>query len=134
MLSIEDKLAIHDLISLYGHIIDGREFTRTHELFTDDAVYDVTDFGAGTHTGWKNIAQMWRDAEDQHPLAHHATNVIVSEDADGNVRVISKGIGPRDGKAGSAIYRDIVVKTPQGWRMSERVAIARRPDRIPPHS
>ena len=29
MLSIEDKLAIHDLISLYAHVVDNREFSRT---------------------------------------------------------------------------------------------------------
>ena len=51
MLSADDKLAIHALISLYGHIIDDREFSRVHELFTEDAVYDVSDFNAGVYTG-----------------------------------------------------------------------------------
>lgn len=135
MLPLEDKLAIHDLIALYGHIIDERQFTRTHELFTDDAVYDVSDFDSGVHIGWRNIAQMWRESEGLHPLAHHATNIVVSEDTDGTVRVISKGIGVgTKGKVGSLIYRDIVVKGPHGWRMSERIAVLRRPDRIPPHS
>lgn len=135
MLTLEDKLAIHDLMAYYGHLIDAREFTRTHELFTDDAVYDMSDFDAGIHRGWEQIAQMWRESEGRHPLAHHATNVIVSEDADGTVRVVSKGIGVRpNGQAGSVIYKDIVVKGPKGWRMSERIGSLRRPDRIPPHT
>jgi 3-phenylpropionate/cinnamic acid dioxygenase small subunit len=135
MLTIEDKLAIHDLISLYGHIIDERQFTRTHELFTEDAVYDVTDFNAGRFVGWQQIAQMWRESEGKHPLAHHATNVYISEDADGTVRVVSKGIGVRPNlQAGSVTYRDIVVNTPQGWRVRERICVLRRADRIPPHS
>lgn len=135
MLSIEDKLAIHDLISLYGHIVDNREFSRTHELFTDDAVYDISDFNAGVHIGWPAVARLWRDLEGQHPIAHHATNVLVSQDDDGTVRVLSKAIGILgDLSAGSAIYKDIVVKTPAGWRMSHRVAIPRSPNRIPPHT
>jgi SnoaL-like domain len=132
VISAEDKLAIHDLISRYGLIIDEREFTRTHELFTDDARYDVSDFDAGIHLGWQAIAQLWRESEGSHPLAHHATNVIVSEDDDGTVRVISKGIGVRpEGRTGSVTYRDIVKKYPQGWRIVDRIALARRPDRIP---
>lgn len=135
MITVEDRLAIHELMAFYGLLIDERQFTRTHELFTDDAVYDVSSFGAGVHIGWKNIAQMWRDSEGLHPLAHHVTNVVVSEDDDGTVRVLSKVIGVRpDGKVGSVTYRDIVVKGPQGWRMHERIAVARRPDRIPAHS
>ena len=105
------------------------------ELFTDDAVYDTSDFNAGVHIGWRAIAQLWRDAEGQHPLAHHATNVLVSQDDDGTVRVLSKGIGIRDDlSTGSAIYKDMVVKTPAGWRMSHRVAIRRSPNRIPRHT
>jgi hypothetical protein len=134
VLTPDDRLAIHELIGLYGLIIDERQFTRTHELFTDDAIYDVSDFDSGVHVGWKNIAQMWRESEGQHPLAHHATNIVVTEDG-GTVRVISKGLGVgTKGKVGSLTYRDVVVKGPNGWRIAERVATLRRPDRIPPHT
>jgi hypothetical protein len=62
-----------------------------------------------------------------HPLAHHATNIIVSEDADGTVRAVSKGlgVGPQ-GRVGSVVYRDILERTPQGWRFAERTAQLRR--------
>jgi hypothetical protein len=135
MLSTDDRLAIQELISLYGHIIDDRKYSRTHELFTEDAVYDVSDFDAGVHIGWQRIAQFWRDAEAGHPLAHHSTNVIVTQDGDGTVRAVSKGIGIRaDAAATTTIYRDIAVRTRAGWRLSERVAVRRSADRIPPHS
>ena len=131
MLTIEDKLAIHELISLYGHIVDERQFSRTHEIFTDDAIYDVSDFKSGVHIGHMAIAVMWA-AESRHPLAHHATNVVVVEDTDGVVRVVSKGIGLiADGRVGSVTYRDIVEKRAEGWRITERVATLRRADRIP---
>src|SRR4051812_41784654 len=114
---VEDQLAIQQLISLYGYIIDERQFSRSHELFTADVRYDVTDFKAGEHVGIDAIVELWR-ATDRHPLAHHATNVVVSRDEDGTTRVESKGIGVLvDGRVGSTVYRDIVVKTTYGWRI-----------------
>jgi hypothetical protein len=58
--------------------------------------------------------------------------VIISEDSDGTVRVICKGLGLRpDGQVGGVAYNDVVTRTGDGWRIAERVAIGRRPDRIP---
>ena len=131
MLTADDQLAIHQLISLYGHIIDERQFSRSHELFTHDVCYDVTDFKAGVHVGVDAIVDLWK-ASNRHPLAHHATNIVVTQDADGTTRVVSKGIGVLpDGKVGSTIYKDIVVKTNQGWRIKDRIALLRHPEKIP---
>ena len=131
MLSVEDQLAIHQLISLYGHIIDEREFSRSHELFTQDVRYDVNDFEAGVHVSIDAIVALWQ-VSDRHPLAHHATNVVITQEMDGTTRVVSKGIGVLpNGKVGSVVYKDIVVKTPQGWRIKDRIALRRRPENIP---
>ena len=132
MLAAEDIIAIHDLISLYGHIIDERQFSRLDELFTRDTVYDVSRFGSGVHIGIEAIRTLWLASEDKHPLAHHATNVIVSQDAAGTVRVVSKGIGVRsNGMVGTTVYDDIVIRTARGWRIAERVARRRTPETIP---
>jgi ketosteroid isomerase-like protein len=129
---VEDKLAIHELIALYGHVIDERQFSRTAEIFSEDAIYDVTDFGKGVIIGHADIAQIWSDPASIHPLAHHATNVVINEDGSGEVRVVSKGLGLRpDGVVGSVTYRDVVKKGRGGWRITNRVAELRRPDRIP---
>ena len=122
-----DLLAIHELLALYGHIIDERQWERVGELFTATAVYDMRDFGLGVVHGAQAIREQWSRPGAMHPLAHHATNIIVSEDADGTVRVVSKGlgVGPR-GRVGSVVYRDILERTPQGWRFAERTAQLRR--------
>jgi len=131
VLTAEDRLAIHELMGLYGHVIDERQFSRTGELFTADVRYDVSDFKAGVVVGVDAVVELWRSSE-RHPLAHHATNVVVTRDTDGTTRVVSKGIGVlADGKAASVTYRDVVVKTPHGWRIRERVATMRRVGRIP---
>jgi hypothetical protein len=51
MMSVEDRLAIRELLALYGYIIDERQFSRTGEIFAADARYDVTDFGKGVCHG-----------------------------------------------------------------------------------
>jgi hypothetical protein len=74
------------------------------------------------------LVTLWTSDAAQHPLAHHATNIVVSEDAAGTVRVRSKGIGVGDGgRVGSVVYHDLAVRTPGGWRLSHRRVELRRP-------
>lgn len=123
MLSPSDIIEIQQLLAEYGNIIDEREWDRVPELFTDDAVYDTSDFGGGgVLHGPGEIRDYWENVS-RHPLAHHITNVVVREDDDGTVRVFSKilGVGHRN-KAGSATYRDVVQRTDAGWKIAHRIA------------
>ena len=122
-----DILAIHELLGLYGHIIDAREWHRVDELFTPECTYDMTEFGLGVVHGARAVGALWAAPDATHPLAHHATNIIVSEDAAGTVRVLSKGLGVGpNGRVGSVTYRDIVVRTAAGWRFAARAGALRR--------
>jgi hypothetical protein len=128
MIDIADRLAIHELLGLYGHLIDERRWSDMERVFTDDVVYDATDFGHGITRSLEALRAHWTGDESIHPLAHHATNIVVTEDPDGVVRVLSKGIGVgRRGRVGSAVYRDVVVRTGAGWRLAARRAELRRP-------
>jgi hypothetical protein len=63
----------------------------------------------------------------RHPLAHHTTNVVITEQPDGTATIVSKGIGVgRKGRVGSVTYNDIAVHTDQGWRLAKRVVTLRR--------
>jgi hypothetical protein len=122
-----DTLAIHELLALYGHIIDAREWQRVDELFTATARYDMREFGLGLVEGAAAIRELWSRPDAMHPLAHHATNIVVSTDADGTVRVLSKGLGVGpNGRVGSVVYHDVVERTPAGWRFAARSAVLRR--------
>jgi hypothetical protein len=126
-LPAEDTLAIHELLALYGHIIDAREWQRVDELFTATARYDMREFGLGLVEGAAAIRELWSRPDAMHPLAHHATNIVVSTDADGTVRVLSKGLGVGpNGRVGSVVYHDVVERTPAGWRFAARSAVLRR--------
>jgi 3-phenylpropionate/cinnamic acid dioxygenase small subunit len=131
MLTVEDIQKIHQVIALYGHIIDEREYSRIHELFTDQTIYDTRDFDGAVRIGSAAIKDAWVTWID-HPLAHHATNILVTEDSDGTIRAVSKGIGVRsNGVVGSTVYRDVFQRTAGGWRIVERVASRRRGDALP---
>jgi hypothetical protein len=131
MLAVEDIQKIHQVIALYGHIIDEREYSRIHELFTDQSRYDTRDFDGSIRIGSAAIKDAWVAWPD-HPLAHHATNILVTEDSDGTIRAVSKGIGVlSNGLVGTTVYRDVFQRTAEGWRIVERVASRRRADAIP---
>jgi hypothetical protein len=118
MPNVEDQLALHRLVALYGHVIDEQDFGRASDLFTDEAIYDLSEMGGPTLRGWRAIAAHWSRPDIRHPLAHHATNVVV-DDHDGEVGVIFKGLGVGyRGRVGSLVYRTKAVKTPAGWRFS----------------
>jgi ketosteroid isomerase-like protein len=125
----DDRLAIHELMALYGHVVDEREWSRVPELFTDDAVYDLSPLGLGVFVGPDAIRSMWTAETTHHPLAHHVTNVIITVDEDGTVRSRSKIIAPgKSGRVASYSYRDIVRWCDDGqWRMSERIISRRTP-------
>ena len=128
VIDIADRLAVHELLGLYGHVIDERRWADMELVFTPDVVYDASDFGHGITRSLDELRAHWSGDDSLHPLAHHATNIVVSEDPDGVVRVLSKGLGVgRKGRVGSAVYRDVVVKTESGWRLAHRRAELRRP-------
>ncbi|MFI7426053.1 nuclear transport factor 2 family protein [Micromonospora sp. NPDC049836] len=130
-LSAEDRLAVHELIALHGHLMDAGELDRMDELFAVDVVYDVTAFGAGELHGYEAIKQAALALGDRNPVGHHVTNVYVTEDADGTVRAVSKGIGINsNGSAGSVVYEDIVRREAAGWRIAYRKV---KPRRAPLH-
>lgn len=124
---VEDRLAIHALVDLYGHILDDRAFDRAGEVFTADARYDVTDFGMGVVEGLAAIVALWTGPSARHPLAHHATNILVTPIGPDRASVRSKGLGVNhDGQAGSIVYQDEAVHTDRGWRLASRIALLRR--------
>lgn len=126
-LTAEDRAAIADLINLHGHLTDGGELDRMRELFTADVAYDVTDLGGGVLTGLATLKDAALALGEGNPVAHHVTNIVLTEVADDRVRALSKGIGVNaDGTAGSVTYEDTIVRGDGGWRISHRTIRARR--------
>lgn len=123
----DDRIAVTELISLHGHLIDGGELDRLGELFTADVVYDVSDFGFGIMRGLTAIREAALALGEGNPVGHHVTNVILTDVTDDHVRALSKGIGiMADGTCGSVTYKDTISRGEHGWRITHRRVLARR--------
>jgi SnoaL-like protein len=120
-MEVADIVAIQQLLGLYGHLIDDRDFARLGEVFSKDASFDATRVGAGVHSGLGEIQSWFRDGGTLHPPCHHTTNVYVWSDGDGTAQCISKSLtaGPSVG-LNSGVYRDELVHTDEGWRIKVR--------------
>jgi hypothetical protein len=64
---------------------------------------------------------------DANPVAHHVTNIVLRETADGIVHALSEELGiMADGLTGSVTYEDTVERTAAGWRITHRIVRPRR--------
>ncbi|WP_330231385.1 nuclear transport factor 2 family protein [Nocardia sp. NBC_00508] len=126
-LSMEDRIAINDLIAQHGHLVDAGELDRMDELFSPGIVYDLSDLGFGELRGIAAVREAALMLGDANPVGHHVTNVLVTETETGEVQVRSKGIGiSADGGCASVTYEDVVVREEAGWRISSRKVVPRR--------
>ncbi|MFC4109078.1 nuclear transport factor 2 family protein [Micromonospora zhanjiangensis] len=131
-LTADDRTTITDLINLHGHLTDRGDFDGLSALFADDVTYDVTALGGTVMTGLSTIKQASLAMDETaHPVAHHVTNVVLRETAEGVVHALSKGFGVMvDGSVGSVTYEDTVERGRAGWRITRRIV---RPRRRPLH-
>lgn len=126
-LTAADRTAITELLALHGHLVDGGELDRLHELFTPDVAYDVTDLGHGTLVGVAAVREAALALGELNPVGHHVTNIVLTELAGNEVRAHSKGIGIRaDGTCASVTYNDMITRDHHGWRIRQRKVLARR--------
>ncbi|WP_433056705.1 nuclear transport factor 2 family protein [Dactylosporangium sp. CS-033363] len=121
-LSAEDRFAITDLINLHGHLVDAGDLEGLRAVFVEDVPYDVTALGGGVLHGLAEGLAAAAAMGDAAPVAHHVTNIVLTELGDGRVRARSKGLGVlRDGGVGSVTYDDRIERLEVGWRIVHRV-------------
>jgi hypothetical protein len=126
-LTVEDRLEIHELLSLHGHLADDRRHEDLGLLMTEDGVYDLEEFGLGEVVGLPALTELFARAPGDQPLGHHVTNVLVTPRDHDTADVRSKGLSVMaNGAAGTVVYEDTVVRTPAGWRIARRRVVTRR--------
>jgi hypothetical protein len=122
-LALEDRIAIHDVLALHGHLTDRGETGRFREVFTDDVVYDLSAVGGGVLEGLDGLAggKQAATANPRNPVAQHLTNIVLTAESPDTVRSISKSLGVRaDGTCVSVTYHDVLRRRPEGWRIAHR--------------
>jgi hypothetical protein len=124
MLTIQDRVEITETLALHAYIFDGNQLGRLEELFTSDAVYDMTLTGLGAFEGIDTIraaaAQM--SASGQAPLAHFVTNIIAASSGEDEATVQSKGLMiMTDGSVHAVTHQDDLRRENGTWHISRRV-------------
>ena len=118
-MDLEDRLALHELPGRYGDLIDDRDWDGLRAIFLDDATFAIP---GQVLDGLEGIRAFMR--QSNHPRTHAMTNVYADETPGepGRAIVHFRIIGMRrDGRIMSGRYRDVVVRTPDGWRVASRV-------------
>jgi hypothetical protein len=126
---ISDRLEIQDLLAAYSYAIDLRNWDALDDVFTPDALVDYSAMG-GSKGNLAETKQFLRKAMTQFSSFQHmvATSQIRirGDVAEGrtichNPMTINKGNGETHTFFCGLWYRDRFVRTPQGWRIQERV-------------
>jgi hypothetical protein len=119
VLATEDVVAIHELLAMYGHIIDARQWDRLDEVFLPDfAFYSST---GAVYSSLDELRAYWQGGEVQHPAGHHVTNIVLTHVDDHHVDGLSRGLYVlADSRVITAEYRDVIRRTDDGWRLASR--------------
>jgi hypothetical protein len=128
-----DIVAIQQLEAFCHHAVDHADQSLFPLVFTADARFDGRKCGGPLFEGIEAITGFFALGKPPHPPAHHMTNCYVYEDG-GEVRVKMKWFVPQaDGtRIFGGVNDDIVVRTPDGWRIKERVATQTYPSDMQP--
>jgi ketosteroid isomerase-like protein len=131
-LSIEelsDRAEIDQLLARYCHALDERNWDALREVFTPDAIHDDTVAG-GFRGGVEVKIEFLKQALGKVLISQHIVSTtllelrgdtayarsvcqcpMVVDLGDGRTQVFFQGLW----------YHDVLVRTPAGWRISERV-------------
>jgi ketosteroid isomerase-like protein len=121
------RVEIGETISMHGHLFDEGHLDRLDELFTADVVYDLTDVGMKPLYGIAEIRQATLDLGAGNPLAHHVTNIVVSDLEDDRAAARCKALAVMsDGRCASATYVDALRRENGRWRICRRTVLVRR--------
>lgn len=127
-MSVEDRLAIQDLLAHYADIVDSRDFDALDTVFTADATIDYTATGA-IAGGVEDMKRFLHDALAAFVRSQHMMGLpVISIDGDRatartpchNPMVLDDGEGTTSVWLIGIRYDDELVRTPGGWRIRSR--------------
>ncbi|GAA2848730.1 hypothetical protein GCM10010472_02060 [Pseudonocardia halophobica] len=131
--TVEHLLAVEEirlLVLSYSYRVDGGE-GNIADLFTDDGVWDSSDNDHPVLRGRAELESFFGDAESRRARGNRITHLVLSplilELDDDEARAVCSYTGQVLFGGNDYIvqeagrYHDRYVRTPQGWRIRERV-------------
>ena len=142
---VADRLAISDVLDAYAQAIDTRDHDLLRRVFTDDATLDYSEVGGPDGTAAEVLAWLRDSLAQVGPGQHVITNrrIVMDSVDDGAVDdgAVDGAVGDTarcnsylfnplalyDGRGDHVLlmlggsYDDRLRRTPDGWRISDRV-------------
>jgi hypothetical protein len=127
--ALSDRLEIDDLLTTYSHAIDFGNWDELDEVFTEDCVIDYTVFG-GIRGNLSEVKEFLKASLPMFSAYYHMVSTskitIDGDVAHGkticyNPMVFTQGLEQPHVMTCGLWYVDTFVRTPKGWRISERV-------------
>ena len=119
-----DKVAITDLLIRCANALDSRDWPTFRLVFAADCELDFGSFGR-----WRGAEDVTKSMKAAHermgPTLHRITNVAVEVDGDratahSYIDAVLMNSDRGGGLNAIGLYDDHLVRTPDGWRISER--------------
>jgi hypothetical protein len=138
---ISDRLEIQQLMATYSNAIDRHDFERLDAVFTADAYIDYRAMG-GIDGRYPQVKAWLGPALQHFPRYYHLianTEVVLAGDTATARTVCFNPMEVPLPQGGSQVmflglwYLDRLVRTPEGWRISERVEEACFRHNVPAH-
>ena len=127
-MSVDDRLAILDVISRWSHAADEGDIAAFDRIVGENASLDVR---GDVVTGRASIAEVACQAPAGHQLRRHLRNSVFDDLDDLRATVRSYYLltaavdGGRPTPLATGVYVDELTKTTEGWRIDRRTV---RPD------
>jgi 3-phenylpropionate/cinnamic acid dioxygenase small subunit len=136
---ISDRLEIQELLIRYSHCVDTHDWDGWETVFTPDAVIDYTEMGGPRGSVKETRAFLESTMPMFSSTQHMLGNTVLEFDGD-EVRARTICHNPmvldREGKPHLFVcglwYRDVLVRTPDGWRIKDRYEERSYIDNLPP--
>lgn len=131
MNAVADKMEIRELLFKYALMADKGLWEMQDSIFSPNATIDYTSVGKGGTLGPSRAMLSWlRDALKHSTIRYHfICNEIITVDGDtatctcifSSPMDLNVPGEPKLMMTNTGYYYDKLVRTPQGWRISERI-------------
>jgi len=122
-LTIEDRLALHELIARYAHLLDLGGTHRLGEIYTEDARFIVAALDVDIQ-GLQALIEFFGATMAQMSTVRHVITNIFTEATGKDSADLHAYLQIIDGAAKAittvGVYHDNCVRTPAGWRVAVR--------------
>jgi hypothetical protein len=118
---IEDQLAIRELVARYNYAIDEGRAEEWVATFVPDGTFESS--ALGTHTGADALLAFAKGYIAAFPGRHCTSDFVVDidgDDARSRCYLIAVNNAAAPIIAATAVYEDVLRRTPDGWRFVHR--------------